>query len=217
MKLNILFIAILVLLIGANIGLKANSSVTLKFVTSGNCYTCELRIEAAVRELAGIDSVSWDAEAKVTTVKFDTTKMDIRTIMKKIASVGHDTEWYKGDDFVYNYKLVGTCCEYLRTLKYDDVKIGYLSLMNQWVSVNSEPINKITLYSLNSNNLIYNISGYENTPISLNIYSISGAVVYSNSSINPSGEIDLSYIPTGTYIVTMSNQNKTIFVQKIIK
>ncbi|MEI6090851.1 MAG: cation transporter [bacterium] len=218
MKLNILLIAIIMHVLGSSLGLKAETNETLKFITSGNCYTCKLRIEAAVKELPGIVSVSWDSEAKITTVTFDKTQTDIYTIMKKIGSVGHDTEWYKGDDLVYNTKLVGSCCEYPRTLTYDDVKIGYLSLMDQWVSVETNPTNKINLYSANNgNSLNYNITGYDNSPIAINIYSLTGEQVYRSSNITSFGVIDLSSISSGAYLVIMTNQNKTIFQQKIIK
>lgn len=218
MKLNTLVIAIIVLVLGVNLGLKADSLVTMKFVTSGNCIVCEGRIEDAVKKLAGINYIYWDSKAQVTTVKFDSTKMDIRTIMKKIASVGHDTEWFKGDDYFYTNQLVGTCCEYPRTIDYSIAKIGYLSLMDIWVSVDSNPVNNVNLYSSNNgNSLNYSVVGFENSPISVNIYSILGEKVYSNSDIKSSGEIDLSDFLNGTYIVTMINQNKVIFTTKIIK
>jgi copper chaperone CopZ len=217
MKLNILFIAIISLLISVNLGLKADTTETVKFITSGNCHLCQVRIEDAVKELPGIVSVRWDAEAKVTTVTFDNTQTDIYTIMKKIASVGHDTEWYQGDNFKY-LALVGTCCEYKRTIDYSNAKIGYLSLMDKWESVNSETTNKIVLYSTNNgNSLNYNIVGYENSPITIHIFSLKGEEVYTNSNVNLWGRIDISYISSGAYIVIMTNQNQTIFQQKIIK
>jgi copper chaperone CopZ len=218
MKLYILLIAIGVLIIGASLSSKADSTETMKFITSGNCIVCEGRIEENVKKLAGITYVYWDSKAKVTTVTFDTTKMDIYTIMKKIASVGHDTEWFKGDDAYYTKQLIGTCCEYPRTIDYSTAKVGYLSLMDKWVSVNTIEPNKINLYSSNNGNLLnYNITGFENNSISITIYSLLGDEVYISSNVKPNGEIDLSQFPVGTYIVTMANQNKTVFTQKIIK
>ena len=106
--------------------------MTIYFPVLGNCYLCQLRIEEAVNNLDGIESVNWSYDTKITTVTYDDGVTDAYEMMHAISAVGHDTEWYPAPDSAY-YTLVGTCCEYERTNDYTNVQIGYLSLMDLWV------------------------------------------------------------------------------------
>ena len=123
-----LFIIILVLAAG----LADAKTQVYRFVTLGNCYSCTVRIEEATQNIAGLESAVYDSETDITTVKFDDEKITIHKIMQIIANCGHDTEWYRAPDLAYML-LIGTCCEYERTIDYSKAKIGYLSLMEMWL------------------------------------------------------------------------------------
>lgn len=85
---------------------------TATFKVGGKCGMCKNRIENAVKELDGVQSVNWDVETKVLDVKYDASKVKETAIHEKIASVGHDTEDVKATDKAYN-GLPG-CCKYKR-------------------------------------------------------------------------------------------------------
>lgn len=92
----------------------AQASETATFKVGGKCGMCKNRIESAVKELDGVQSVNWDVETKVLAVKYDASKVKKTAIHEKIASVGHDTEEVKATDKVYN-SLPG-CCKYERNV-----------------------------------------------------------------------------------------------------
>lgn len=89
----------------------AQSAKTETFKVYGNCGMCKKRIEKAIAS-EGITKVDWNADTKIMTVTYDSTKTSNDTIQKKIASAGHDTDKYTADENVYN-KLPG-CCLYDR-------------------------------------------------------------------------------------------------------
>ena len=92
----------------------AQATETVTFKVGGNCGMCKKRIESAVKELDGIQSVNWDVKTKELTVKYDASKVEETTIHEKIAGVGHDTEEVKASDKTYN-SLPG-CCKYERNI-----------------------------------------------------------------------------------------------------
>jgi Copper chaperone len=105
---RILFIAVLA------ISAQAAFSQTTKTDTvkvSGNCGTCKKNIEKAALS-AGALKAFWNVDSKVLTVSYDPAKTTNDVIQKKVASVGYDTEKYKGDDDAYN--KLNPCCQYDR-------------------------------------------------------------------------------------------------------
>lgn len=90
----------------------AQGTESATFKVSGKCGMCKNRIETAVNELEGIQSVNWDVKTKDLTVKYDASKVKENEIHVKIASVGHDTAKVKASDKAYN-SLPG-CCKYER-------------------------------------------------------------------------------------------------------
>jgi len=212
---------IYILTIIAIITFSCNSLVasTVKFITLGNCYTCKLRIEGALKGYPGIKIAVWDETSDATTIVFDDVfHYDLNAIMKIIAGVGHDTEWYRAPDTSYN-KLIGTCCEYLRDRDYSSIQIGYLSLMDMWVSVNNEADKKpdISIYPTLVNNGLLNISSdldYSND-YQINIYNVNGAHVYTGI-LTDNGSFDISILLSGYYLVIISDNKRTVFNGKII-
>jgi copper chaperone CopZ len=80
---------------------------TLK--VSGNCDMCKARIEKAAR-LDGVSKAEWNVETRLLTLVYESSKVKSDDVLKKIASVGHDSEKFKADDKTYN-SLPG-CCKY---------------------------------------------------------------------------------------------------------
>ena len=93
----------------------AQAAETTTFKVYGKCGMCKNRVESAVKELGGIQSVNWDKGTKELTVKYDATKLKEAAIHERVASVGHDTSEVKASDEAYN-SLPG-CCKYERSTK----------------------------------------------------------------------------------------------------
>lgn len=84
---------------------------TESFKVSGNCGMCKKRIEKAT-QVEGVSKAEWNAETKLLTVSYDSTKIIAEALQQKIAAVGHDTEKFTAPDSVYE-NLPG-CCLYER-------------------------------------------------------------------------------------------------------
>lgn len=196
---------------------------TIKFVTLGNCYTCKLRIEAKVNSLEGVSSSIYDPSKAETTVTYDDLITDAYIIMQAVADTGHDTEWFRAPDAAYNL-LIGTCCEYERTIDYNEAQVGYLTLMDLWMGhVAIDELYQETTVSVypNIGHGIYNIS-LQDFPFmispDLQVYSMSGNLVYTQKLQSHSNEqIDLSNMPNGNYIMVLSHDHQMISKTKIIK
>lgn len=78
---------------------------------SGNCGMCKKRIEAAVK-VDGVTAAEWSAKTKMLTLSYDSDKIKLDDVQRKIADVGHDTPKFKATEAVYT-KLPG-CCKYDR-------------------------------------------------------------------------------------------------------
>ncbi len=87
-----------------------NKKVELK--VAGNCEMCEKRIEKAAFSVKGVKSAEWHADHKDIHLIIDENKCSVEDVAKAIASVGHDTQFVKAEDAVYE-KLHG-CCLYER-------------------------------------------------------------------------------------------------------
>lgn len=196
---------------------------TIKFITLGNCYTCKVRLEAKLSTVEGVSSSNYDISQDQLSVTYDDLITDAYVIMQAVADTGHDTEWFRAPDEAYEL-LIGTCCEYDRTIDYSQVEIGYLSLMDLWmghVAINEkDPVDKTLVYptisqgkySLQINEAIHN------NQLNIHIYSISGALIQSKKVENNTNQlVDISNMPNGNYILTVSDNQKIISKTKIIK
>jgi copper chaperone CopZ len=195
-------------------------SKTVTFITLGVCFACELRIEGAVKKVPGVDSVLWVAEKKATTVIYDETVVNIDYIMKAIAEAGHDTEWYRGSDSAYEL-LKKTCCEYERTIDYSKVQIGYLSLMNTWVSVENEFLNNlkfsISPNIVSSGALHFSLQMNEPKSLQLNVFSLNGTLVYSESlGYDIEKYLDVSKFAKGEYFFILSDEKKILNSSRVV-
>ena len=209
-------ITLIMLIFAYNLGI--SDTVTHKFTTLGNCYVCKVRIEQAVKKLNGITTVNWDYNYDVTTVTYDESLIDLHKIMKTIAGVGHDTEWYPADSAAYAF-LIGSCCEYVRDIDYSKAQIGYLSLENTWLSVNQNNNMEFNIFPTLINDGYFNIESDSQLlgNMDLKIFSLTGSEIYSKEILPGQSEPhNISGTSSGQYFLIISEKNKIIFSTRII-
>jgi hypothetical protein len=85
---------------------------TEKIKVSGECGMCKSKIEKAAKS-AGATYALWDVEAKVLTVKYNSTSSNAAKIQEGVAAAGYDTEKVKATEEAYN--KLHSCCKYERT------------------------------------------------------------------------------------------------------
>ena len=105
---KITFLLLLIPLLSFSQNKEKNARDT--FEVSGNCEMCKKRIESATLSLKGVKYVSWSPQSKNFSIIYNSTKVSIDDVKKKIADVGHDNSLYKATDEVYD-NLHG-CCKY---------------------------------------------------------------------------------------------------------
>jgi copper chaperone CopZ len=94
-----------------SMNMKMVNGKTETFKVWGNCEMCKARIEKAVKE-EGATSADWNMETKLLKVTFNPSKTRVDTFVKKLASVGHDTETMRAEDKAYD--ALPACCKYER-------------------------------------------------------------------------------------------------------
>jgi len=72
------------------------------------CGGCEKTVEEAVTKLEGIEEVKVDVEAKTTTVKFFSDKVNLQAIESQIAHAGYDANTTKRNQAAY--EKLDACC-----------------------------------------------------------------------------------------------------------
>lgn len=93
---------------------QSKKSQTERFKVWGNCGMCEKTIEGSLA-ISGVSKADWNKETKIMSVSYNSQKITLAQIHKKIAAVGYDTELETASDEVYN-NLHG-CCKYERKAK----------------------------------------------------------------------------------------------------
>ena len=76
---------------------------TLNFTikVSGVCEMCKSRIEKGTIKLKGVKYANWEIISNKLSLIYNSTKIKLDTIKKKIASLGHDTDKFKAPIDVY--------------------------------------------------------------------------------------------------------------------
>ncbi|MFD2566524.1 heavy-metal-associated domain-containing protein [Pseudotenacibaculum haliotis] len=87
---------------------KKNAKVAIE--VDGVCMMCKKRIEKAALNTKGVKFAVWDLKTHMLSLVIDERKTNVKTIQKKMASVGHDTKDIKATDKVYN--SIDPCCKY---------------------------------------------------------------------------------------------------------
>lgn len=198
------------------------ASMEIIFPTLGNCYLCKLRIEAKLANTEGVITADWNYETKVITVVYDENVTDAFEIMHSIADTGHDTEWYPAPDSMYAL-LVGTCCEYPRTIDYTQVEIGYLSLMGIWVWPlivdDSETRLRLSIFpSVTQGQITLDFTEIPPVPGAvLTLFSMNGRQVYRRLlPLQSRILLDLSSLSSGQYLTVVTHSDGIIMKSKLI-
>ena len=85
------------------------TDTTIRFKVGGACEMCKERIEKILK-VRGIRSAEWDINTKMIEVIYDPVATNLTKINKLINQAGHDTEYGKAKDAVYNE--LPECCHY---------------------------------------------------------------------------------------------------------
>ncbi|MFH1297851.1 MAG: hypothetical protein ABIJ04_11380 [Bacteroidota bacterium] len=212
----------LTILLAEGIVAQPGESMQIIFPTLGNCYLCKLRIEAKLNLTEGVISDEWDYITKVTTVEYDETVTDAFQVMHAIADTGHDTEWYPAPDSMYAL-LIGTCCEYERTINYANVQIGYLSLMGIWVwplGVQTVPASYHVSVFPSVGQGIITLDFGDRVPLQeavLTLYSMNGRKVYQRRLPQQSRIVlDLTTLGGGQYLASVTLRDEILLKSKLI-
>jgi Cu(I)/Ag(I) efflux system membrane fusion protein len=80
------------------------------FKVSGNCDMCKDRIEKTSLSVKGVLTSFWDVKIKTLNIEYDHKQTDLKIIAKAIADAGHDNEFFRAPDSVYN--ALPVCCLY---------------------------------------------------------------------------------------------------------
>jgi copper chaperone CopZ len=196
--------------------------MTIYFTTLGNCGICQNRIQKAVKDLPGVDTVYWNIPKKQTTVTYNESVTNPYAIMHAIANVGHDNEWFPAPDSSYNL-LIGSCCEYQRTINYDTVKVGYFPLMGIWIyplTIQKPGQSDFQVYPTIGTGLFrFSLKGFSiPDKLRLSVYSMKGTKSLEFEFVpGSSSSIDLRLFPNGEYFLVLSYKNQVIASSKVIK
>ncbi|WP_400077024.1 heavy-metal-associated domain-containing protein [Winogradskyella sp. R77965] len=87
-----------------------NKNAKASMEVDGVCGMCKERIEKAAIRTKGVKSAVWNVDTHELKLIYDERKTDLKTISKKIASVGHDTKAIKATE--EQYQSVHPCCKY---------------------------------------------------------------------------------------------------------
>ena len=87
-----------------------NKTVKTSFKVSGVCDMCKLRIEKGTVKIKGVKYAIWDINSNNLSIIYNSKKINLDNIHKKISELGHDTEIHKANEKVY--KSLPECCYY---------------------------------------------------------------------------------------------------------
>lgn len=80
------------------------------FLVKGVCEMCKNRIDVGTVRIKGVKYANWDLASNNLSIIFNSNKIDLDSIQKRIASFGHDSGIHKAPDEVYN--SLPECCFY---------------------------------------------------------------------------------------------------------
>jgi mercuric ion binding protein len=92
---------------------KTSKFETVVIQTSAQCGDCKERIDGGLNYMKGISFAELDLESKKVTVKFNTSKITLDGVKKKINAVGYDADDSKADPEAI--KRLPACCKPVRT------------------------------------------------------------------------------------------------------
>ena len=89
---------------------KSKKNTKTIFEVSGNCEMCKARIEKSALNTKGVKLANWDIPSHLISIIYNSEKVQIETVQKAIARVGHDTPLIKASDSIYSD--LPMCCLY---------------------------------------------------------------------------------------------------------
>lgn len=109
-----------------------------------------------------------------------------------------------------NQSLVG------KTANTNEINHGYLPLNRFFLTLNQLENTDFFLYPNPSHSAI-NIKSSENLTGELNIYGLSGNLVYSNNYVTNISQLNIDFLANGVYYLNFIYNDQVIFNEKIIK
>ena len=80
------------------------------FIVSGVCDMCKNRIDIGTVKIKGVKYANWDLASNNLSIIYNSYKINLDSIQKQIAALGHDTGKHKAPEKVYN--SLPECCFY---------------------------------------------------------------------------------------------------------
>ena len=80
------------------------------FLVSGVCDMCKNRIDIGTVKIKGVKYANWDLVSNNLSIIYNSNKINLDSIQKQIAALGHDTGKHKAPEKVYN--SLPECCFY---------------------------------------------------------------------------------------------------------
>ena len=77
----------------------------------GNCGMCETTIETSALKKNEAQA-DWNKQTKMAVITYDSTKTELKDVLKRIADAGYDNEMYTAPDKAY--AKLHMCCQYER-------------------------------------------------------------------------------------------------------
>ena len=102
---------VIIVLLSTTITAQVKNAKKEEVKISGNCGMCKKTIEKA-GNLKNIALVEWNKETNMAKLTYDEAKTNKDEILKRVATAGYDSEFFKAKDEDYN-NLHG-CCQYDR-------------------------------------------------------------------------------------------------------
>ena len=90
----------------------SSKSTKAQFVVLGECEMCKDRIQRATYKIKGVKYSSWSIPQNKLSIIYNSNKVSLNEIKKKIAEAGHDSEDFKATDEAY--ANLHSCCKYDR-------------------------------------------------------------------------------------------------------
>ncbi len=89
-----------------------SKSSKAQFVVLGECEMCKDRIQRATYKIKGVKYSNWSIPQNKLSIIYNSNKVSLAEIKKKIAEAGHDSEDFKATDEAYTN--LHYCCKYDR-------------------------------------------------------------------------------------------------------
>jgi len=107
---KLMFLILIMLLVNTSFSQdKTSKFETVVIQTSAQCGDCKDRIEGGLNYLKGVSFAELDMETKKVTVKFNTSKVTLDEVIKKINSIGYDADEFKAEPEAV--KKLPACCQ----------------------------------------------------------------------------------------------------------